>query len=69
MTDTLRENFEAHCKKENPAYKPTDDGVSNRHDWAIWQAATMTERERQSFEATGVRGLLPPPTGTEKDKS
>ena len=45
MNDTTRADFEAHCKKENPAYKPSDDSFSNRRDWAFWQAATLAERE------------------------
>jgi hypothetical protein len=44
MTDdkvaAMRKAFEAWCKLENPKYKSHDDGVSNRRDWTIWQAAT-----------------------------
>jgi len=39
--EKMRADFEAHCKKKNPAYKPSDDGVYERRDWAIWQAATI----------------------------
>lgn len=50
MTDTLRANFEAFCKTTNPAYKSSDDGVSNRRDWAIWQAATMKATQVEPLE-------------------
>ena len=39
--EKMRAEFEAFCKTTNPAYKSSDDGVSNRRDWAIWQAATL----------------------------
>ena len=47
--DRMRADFDEHCKHENPAYQPTDDGIANRRDWAIWQAATLkaTQAERE----------------------
>lgn len=44
--EQMRREFDEHCKQEDPAYQPTDDSIANRRDWAIWQAATKTERER-----------------------
>ena len=36
---TERGAFEGWCLSKNSAYKPQDDGVSNRRDWEVWQAA------------------------------
>lgn len=46
MTDQMRNAFEAYCKSQNPAYRSTDDGVLNRRDLVVWQAATLAERDR-----------------------
>ena len=37
MTIDKRKEFEAFCKRTNPAYKPTDDSVIDRAAWRIWK--------------------------------
>ena len=66
MTDT-RDAFEAWARKECNATNL--DLRWNQHgyiwnEWErafkSWQAATLSERERESFEQTGVQGLVKP---------
>ena len=38
-TDEERKRFEAWCAQDRASYMPTDDGVRNRRDWKVWQAA------------------------------
>lgn len=40
----MRREFEAWCAKDNPKYWPSDNGILNRRDWAVWQAATATRK-------------------------
>lgn len=34
-----REQFQAFMRRRNPKYGSTDDGVQDRLDWELWQAA------------------------------
>lgn len=38
-----RAMFEAWCALDNPKYHPTDDGICNRRDWKVWQAARASK--------------------------
>lgn len=52
MTDeTMRAAFEDWAASENPRYRKTDDSLLNRHNWKVWQVATLRERERAAVLA------------------
>lgn len=53
-----RQEFEAFCKRTNPAYKPTDDSVIDRAAWRIW---------REAWEAALNRAIDVMPGGSVTD--
>ena len=64
MTDT-RDAFESECRRYWGERCPDLDFKDYKYEsgraeiaYVFWQAATLAERERQSFEQTGVEGLV-----------
>jgi hypothetical protein len=67
QTAAMRKAFESHCKKINSYYSPGDDGILNRRDWEMWQAATLVERERCAKVAETINnGCTGAPDGPEE---
>lgn len=49
--DKMRADFEAWCAKDNPRYRHTDDGITSRRDWKIWQAACAQQSAKSQQDA------------------
>lgn len=49
--DKMRAEFEAWCAKDNPRYRHTDDGITSRRDWKVWQAACAQQSAQSQQDA------------------
>lgn len=61
MNDEAKKAFDAWCASDSPRYHPADDGMLNRRDWKVWQAAILAERDRIGSMLRAAGASIPAP--------